>query len=765
MKYINSKKCIFIGNYLPRTCGIATFTYDLSNAIQRNSDYQCDIIAMNDIEEGYPYPENVKFCIDEHNPESYIAAAKFINTNDYDVVCLQHEYGIFGGISGVMILDLLRLIEVPIVVTFHTILKEPTKIQKDILTEIARLASGLVTMSQQGRTFLIDQFNAEPDKIHLVHHGVPDIPFEATDKYKKQHDLDGKPLIMTFGLLSKNKGIENAIKSLAIVKEQGLDFNYLIIGATHPNLIRNKRDQYREYLTDLVKTLKLTDNVHFINSFLEYSDLVGYLQATDIYITPYLNEAQITSGTLAYAVGCGKAIVSTPYWYAQELLKDDCGKIVPFGDHLTMADSLIQMISDSTYVNRLRKKAWQRGRLMIWPAVARDYAQLFDQSIKTMSKQLIESKIEDTDSILEEPVINADYLHIMTDPTGLFQHAVHSTPDYRHGYCSDDNARALILTCQMDRFKIHIPGKRKLASTYAAFINYSWDTDTQKFRNFMSYDRKWLESEGSQDSTGRILWALGTASAWNKSRSIREWATSLLKDSLSLIDNLTFLRSRSFAILGLCEYLTAHPKDNHLYDIMSQLTNNLLSQFKANKTQKWQWFDNELTYDNAIPAWALFKGGLIQNKTDVMLAGKEAMKWLIKVQTGEKGEFCPIGSNGFWPRNGEKAIFDQQPLEAGSMVLACADIFSNTKDYHFADMSWTCFNWFLGKNITQVKMYDESTGGCFDGLKANGVNQNRGAESVLAWLLAATAIKGHGIVDLLKKEAEKTELALNKELR
>ncbi len=735
------QKIAFVGDYVPRMCGIATFTHDLRTAVA-NQYPQCESIIVPVSDKKYKYPEEVRFEIDEQDISSYQRASDFINFNNIDVVSLQHEFGIFGGHSGSYILALLRDLKMPVVTTLHTILNEPTHEQMKIMKELIKYSARLVTMSEKGKDFLISIYRADENKIDVIPHGIPDMPFVDPNFYKDQFGVEGKYVLLTFGLLSPQKGIENVLKALPDVLNEFPNLVYIILGSTHPKLLKEQGESYRITLERIASDLGIKKSVIFYNRFVDIEELKTFIGAADIYITPYLSRAQITSGTLSYSLGCGKAVISTPYWHAEELLSDGRGVLVPFGDPKAIAKELITLLQDEPMRHVMRKKAYMLGRGMVWNNVAHLYMECFQKARLTRSERIPRTfTVKTLEETREElPKIRLDHLIRMSDSTGLLHHAKGSIPNFSEGYCTDDNARALILTIYLEEVYKDLDLVQSLASNYASFINYAFNTELKRFRNFMSYDRKWLEEVGSDDSHGRAIWALGVCAGRSRYKKFQIWSVQLFNEALPELIKLSSPRAWAFGILGIHEYFKRLSGDRFAAQVKETLTENLMVLFKKNISDDWYWCENIVSYDNAvIPHSLIISGWSMQNK-DVYQMGINALKWLLDIQLKEKGYFRPIGSNGFYKRNETKNNYDQQPLEAYSTVSACLDVYRISKDEFWLNSAKKVFEWFLGRNDLGLSLYDTQTYGCHDALHVDRLNLNQGAESTLAFLLALTEI-------------------------
>jgi glycosyltransferase involved in cell wall biosynthesis len=730
-----------VGNYLPRRCGIATFTADLCDAI--HAEYGAtELLALpvNDTEEGYAYPARVRFELVEDNLASYRQAADFLNFSNIDLVCLQHEYGIFGGRAGGHILELLRRLRMPFATTLHTVLREPNADQLRVMGEIATLSDRLIVMSQQSVEILEEVFHVPADKIDLIPHGIPDLPFTDPSFYKDAFGTEGKEVLLTFGLLSPNKGIENVIKALPQILARHANVVYMVSGVTHPHVLRREGDKYRQYLQNLAKELDVEGKVIFRNRFVSPQEMVELIGAADIYITPYKHKAQVVSGTLAYALSAGKAIISTPYLHAVELLDDERGALVPFDDPGAMAAKTIDLLDSGTARHAMRKRAYLYARDMVWSRVAQKYmksfARIYNERLRTPRATF---SAQNTEKALDRlPAIKLDHLYRMTDHTGMVEHAVFVVPNYPEGYSTDDNARALIVTTLLEEIGVHAPANSAdLASRYLAFLWHAFDPATKRFRNSLTYECQWHEVEGSEDSHGRAVWGLGTVLGRSKNAGLRGAAGRMFELAVPVAVEFRSPRACAFTLLGLQEYLDSFPGDRAALGASDMLANRLLNSYRAHRTDDWKWFENGLAYSNARLPQALIRAGVRAGNEEMVSAGLEALDWLATLQRCEvNGHFVPIGSEGFYSKTTEKARFDQQPVEACAEVSACLEAYRATGKGRWRKEAWCAFNWFLGDNDLQIALYDSGTGGCRDGLHPDRANENQGAESTLSFLMA-----------------------------
>ena len=740
----NIRKVAFLGDYLPRMCGIATFTSDLLTSVAvDHPEIQCFAVAVNDIEGGYEYPDVVRFEIEEQDLTSYQRAADFINISNVDMVSVQHEFGIFGGPAGSHVLALVRELKTPVVTTLHTVLREPNFDQRRVMQELIARSTRLVVMTQRAQQMLQEIYQAPPPKIDLTPHGIPDMPFVDPNYYKDQFGVEGRVVLLTFGLLSPNKGIENVLHALPAILAEFPDVVYIVLGATHPNELREQGEAYRHSLEILAKKNKIDKNVIFYNRFVELEELKEFIGAADLYITPYLNEAQITSGTLAYAFGAGKAVVSTPYWHAVELLAEERGVLVPFGDAKAIAREVTGLLRDPTRRHAMRKNAYKLSREMIWSNTAGLYMRSFElarlQGAVVSRKSFATKTLDQQPQVLPELKLN--HLSRMTDSTGMFQHAILTVPNFSEGYCTDDNARAFILAMLLDELGEEPECVRTLATTYAAFLNHAFDPKTKRVHNHLSFDRHWLDEQGSEDCHARAIWALGVGVGRSPHRDFQIMAGQLFAQALPAVTEFTSPRAWAFSLIGIHEYLRRLSGDSVVNQTRQALTAKLMELFDKAKRPDWPWFEESLTYDNAKLAHALILSGRATGEQAVLDRGLQSLCWLAEVQTSENGHLRPIGSNGFYPRGGTRANFDQQPIEAQAMVSACLEAYRVTSDSRWYKQAQRAFDWFLGWNDLGRELYSPSTGGCRDALHVDRVNGNQGAESTLAFLLSLAEMR------------------------
>lgn len=737
------RRIAFIGNSLPRRCGIATFTTDLRQAISTSrQDLETRIVAMTDHGQTYDYPSSVALQIKDNNIEEYARAADFLNTGRFDVVCLQHEFGIFGGEAGAYILELMSRLTMPVVTTFHTVLANPTAVQRSVMERVVDASSKVVVMANKGRELLRGVYQVPDDKIEVIAHGIPDVAFVAPDAAKAKLGFGGKSVILTFGLLSPNKGIEVMIDAMPSILKCRADAVYVVLGATHPNLVRDQGEAYRERLLARVRELGIEDHVMFLDQFVDQAMLLEFISMCDVYVTPYLNEAQMTSGTLAYSFGLGKPVVSTPYWHARELLADGRGVLVPFGDPAAIGSEIAELLTNDARRQAMCRRAYAVSRTMTWQRTAERYMSVFENARQGHWLTVIARP----DTVSLEPRIPAapdmqiGHFLSMCDDIGLFQHAVHSVPDRSHGYCVDDNARALLLACALNN-----PGEQPLSEVltarFASFVQHAWNPDTGRFRNFMGFNRTWLEDSGSEDSHARTLWALGESARRDANPSRRRWATALFARALSAAERFRSPRAWAFTLLGLDAYCAVAPDDLHAQEVRHSIADRLMSCLASVETPDWVWFEEGLAYDNARLPQALMMTGMATQTPDYVDAGLRSLHWLMTQQTTSAGHFRPVGTASFGEQRQQPRAFDQQPLEATATIAACLTAWRADGDAEWKAFAARAFAWFLGSNDLSVALVDPHTGSCRDGLHPDRANENRGGESVVCYLLGLAEIR------------------------
>jgi glycosyltransferase involved in cell wall biosynthesis len=737
------QRIAFIGNHLPRRCGIATFTHDLHQAVS-NCRPQLDtcVVAMTDPGRTYAYPPAVRFHIHDDVVGEYIQTAKFLNNSRFDAVCLQHEYGIFGGEAGANIVELISRLDMPVVTTLHTVLADPSIAQRRVITQINDISAKIVVMAEKGREFLLSIYNVPDRKIEVIPHGIPDFPYLDPHHAKEKLGFSERSVILTFGLLSPSKGIETVIDAMPDIVKSCPNALYVILGATHPNLVRDQGEAYRDSLTARVNELGVQDHVVFFDQFVGQATLLDFISMCDVYATPYLNAAQMTSGTLSYSFGLGKAVVSTPYWHAEELLSDGRGVLVPFGDVQAIGNEIAGLLTNDVRRDAMRDRAYAESRSMTWPQTAKRYLTCFEAA-QVRAKPSVVVPIEIGASrrkVRSLPEMEIEHFLALCDSTGMLQHATHSVPNRAHGYCIDDNARALLLASELaGSDEAEIP--EIMTTRFAAFVQHAWNPDTGRFRNFMSYDRQWLEASGSEDSHGRTLWALAECARKDLDRSRRRWATALFVAALPAVESFRSPRAWAFTLLGLDGFCAANGASAVANRVRRLLAEKLMFALSAAETKDWVWFEDVLAYDNARLPQALIRTGVAMKMPAYSEAGLRSLRWLAGLQTTSLGHFRPIGTQSFGAIRRKPEAFDQQPVEAAAMIAACAAAWDADGSAEWYEYAMRAFGWFLGENDLRATLIDPETGGCLDGLHPDRANENMGAESTLSYLLGLTEMK------------------------
>jgi glycosyltransferase involved in cell wall biosynthesis len=732
-------KIAYIGTYPPRECGIGTFTRNKFTAmvnckVGSTQPHEGIVIAVNDQDQTYNYPKEVVFTIRQQQQHDYIAAAEFINKSGADICILEHEFGIYGGSDGEYVLSLLKSIDIPIISVFHTVLKTPSPSQKIVTLEIAKMAAKSVVMSQKAVAFLTDIYGIAKEKIKVIEHGVPDCELDQIS-CKKFFGLQDKKVLLTFGLIGRNKGIETVIKALPPIVAKHPDVVYIILGKTHPAVVRHTGEEYRDYLTQLTQELHLENNVIFKNEFVDEPKLCQYLSAADIYVTPYLNEAQITSGTLSYAVGAGCAVISTPYWHAEELLAGGRGRLFDFYNSKQLSDIFMELLDTPSTMKALRDKAYKYGRQITWCKTAENYILLGSVLLQQPSWQKLASNTRANS--LEIPTFSLQHIRRMTDSTGLIQHAKYGIPNLKEGYCLDDNARALLLGVMSYNLNKNATAF-ELMPIYMSYIHYL-QNDNGLFRNFLSFNRSFLDEVGSEDSFGRTIWAIGYTLAHPPSQSYYHSAREIFENAAPHFTNLQSIRGTANTLIGVSHYLEAHPHDIAMTKQLKSMADKMLKHYQYHSSNEWQWFEPMLTYDNGLLPLSLLHAGSILQDDNMLNVAKKSMDFLTNI-TFSNGWLSIIGNEKWYAKNGERSIFAQQPIDAMAMVLLFQKAYKTTNNVKYLQYLKQSFMWFLGENDLQKSLYCSETKGCFDGLESNGVNNNLGAESTLAYLISHVAL-------------------------
>ncbi len=728
-------KIAYIGTYPPRQCGIGTFTRNLLESMVNNNKTMKNsiegfVVALNDHEQTYDYSSKVALTIRQEHQRDYIQAAKFINISGADLCILEHEFGIFGGQNGVYILPLLHRLEIPLLVTFHTVVKAPSYNEKAIIKSICKMANKIIVMSNKAIQLLISIYKIPQEKIILIEHGVPDIQFSQKQS-KKEFNLENKKVLMTFGFVSRNKGIETVINALPKVVEKYPETLYIILGKTHPNVLRHSGEEYRNHLRLLTKSLNLENHVYFLNEFISQKELFKYLSASDIYITPYLNEAQITSGTLSYAIGVGSAVISTPYWHAQELLAEGRGRLFNFNDSEELSNILQELLDKPDVLKNIRKKAYDYGRKITWPKIGKEYIALAEKILKDKPEAF--AKKETIIDPLVLPPFSLAHIKRLTDDTGIIQHAKYGVPNLKDGYCLDDNARSLLAVLMAYRQKKD-PLALELLPIYLSYIHYMQNKNGT-FRNFLSFNRNFLDETGTEDSFGRAIWALGYLLGNAPNDAYYQTGKFIFLNASPNFEKLQSIKSIANTMIGINYYLRSNLSDESMTERLRNLAYKLINQYEEQSSPDWKWFEPILTYDNGILPLALLHSAEILNDDKITKTALEAMNFLTEITLSD-GYLSLIGNENWYKKGGKRAIFAQQPVDALAMVLMFHQAFLLTKNKKYLNKLFISFMWFLGENDLRMNLYDFETNGCCDGIERYGVNRNQGAESLLAYLIS-----------------------------
>ncbi|MBN1918154.1 MAG: glycosyltransferase [Verrucomicrobia bacterium] len=746
-------RVVFIGNFLPRKCGIATFTTDLHGAVGGHLPARnLAVVAMNNTPEGYDYPDPVVFGIQQDRPGDYIRAARFINESNAELVCVQHEFGIFGGEAGSYLGRLLAELEKPVVTTLHTVLERPEPAYRRSMLDLIRCSDRLLVMSKRAVGILREVYGVAESQVRLIHHGTPDVPFTDPDEHKAQFGVSGRPVVLTFGLLSPNKGIEHAIAALPPVVERFPNLAYVVLGATHPEVRRRCGERYREGLEQQVADLGLRDNVIFRDRFVETDELVRYLCASDVYLTPYLSREQIVSGTLAYAVATGRAIISTPYWYAEEMLADGRGILVGARDTGGLAQTLLQLLGDEALRRRLREHTYEFGRRMVWREVGRRYVTEFERVLDERRRIVLARAAR---QVLVGPAaraprarmwrglpeLNLNHLLALTDDRGLVQHTSGPVPDLRHGYSADDVGRALIVLA-----RAHTDDADQATSVSHECLGFleRAQTESGRFHNFMDARGRFTDDGSNEDTLGRVVWGLGTLLRHAEDGEALARAASLLQRAAPRLGKLTCPRAKAYAVCGLAEVLDGFSDNHILRHTMETLAGSLVEIYEINRDGEWHWFEDIVTYGNAILPHALLAASALSGDAAMREVGLESLDFLIRSQwNGDYFDF--VGNEGWWVKGGPRAVYSQQPIEPGYLTAACVTAHAITGREQYLISARRCFDWFMGRNRLGVPLYDGRTGAVADGLDPGRVNLNRGAEAVITFLLALLSLSTLGL--------------------
>jgi glycosyltransferase involved in cell wall biosynthesis len=734
----------FVGSYVPRRCGIATFTRDLRAAVAAHlPGTECLVVPVTDSGAAHDYPPEAIFECAEADPAAFARAADFLDLANVDVVCLQHEYGIFGGDAGSHVLTLLRDVRAPVHTTLHTVLARPSPAQRRVLDDVIHLSARIAVMTERGRELLHGVHGVPRERVDVIPHGIPDMPLEDPGPHKTRLGLAGADVLLTFGLLSPSKGIEQVITALPEIAARHPRVVYVVLGATHPQLVRTEGEAYREALVRMARDLGVERHVVFHDRYVDLAELLGFIAAADVYLTPYLAEEQITSGTLAYAFGCGKPVVSTPYWHAKELLAGGRGRLVPFREPAAIGAAVDDLLADAPGRDALRRRAWELGRGMVWDRVAARYATALRRTRQATAVKPARHVAAGAARPPRRglPPLVLDHLWRLTDDTGIVQHATFDVPNRAEGYCTDDVARALSLVVRMEELGVDAMPAGRAAATYAAFLGHAFDAATGRFRNFLAFDRRWLDAGGTADCQGRALVAIGACVGRSRRDGLRRWAAPLFAPALAAVAATDSPRAWALGIVAIHDYLRRLHGDRRAAAVRGDLVARLLDTRRRHAGPGWPWLEDIVAYENSRLCQALVLAGRWTGDRAALDAGLEMLAWLCDLQRSPQGRFAPVGCRGFLRRGGEPAAFDQQPIEAEAAVAACIEAHHATGDTVWLDHAWSAFDWFRGHNVLGLSVCDPSTGGCRDGLLEDRVNENRGAESTIAWLSALVEMR------------------------
>jgi len=728
-KRTKTNYAIQISTYPPRECGLATFTNDLVTAMNKrfNPALKSRVIALNeDPTSIYKYDNKVRYEMPATELESYVTTAKKINKDDsVKVVNIQHEFGIFGGTWGNYLVPFLQVVEKPVVITFHSVLPKPDESLKKMVSFLGDKSSALIVMNKESGRLLETKYKIPAEKIQYIPHGIPHTPFEPSAGPKTELGLENKTILSTFGLISPNKGIEYAIRALPRVVKRHPNICYLILGITHPVVRQQSGETYRNKLHREVAKLGLKDHVKFYNKYLSLEEVVQFLKATDVYLAPCWDVNQSVSGTLSYALGCGRPVISTASTYARHLVGKDSGILVRPKNHTDISRALVKLLGNPKTLKSMSTAAYEATRQMTWPNVARAYYDTYKR-VAGIGKE--ERKF---------PEIKLDHLKRLTDNFGILHFAKYSTPETRYGYSLDDNARALIVAADYHALAPSQETER-LMEIYLNFLDFT-QRESGTFANIVSYSKK-RDTTKDEDVQGRAIWALGTIAARdNIPKKIRVGAHKLFKKAIPLLANLSSPRAIAFSLTGLHTYLSK-VQDNRLTQIFAELSEKQIDYYKATGAKDWQWFEDNLTYSNSKLPESLYYAYDLTHKKRYLTVAERTLDFLSQI-TFEPDYYSPIGQNGWYFRNKKRAYYDQQPEDTTSMIQAKLTAYKMTKDRRHLKDAIKAFEWFLGKNHLSQTVYDEVTGGCQDGVGEHAINLNQGAESTISYLLARLAFE------------------------
>ena len=733
-----------VATYPPRPCGIGTFTADLRRALlDADPATEVDIVSLSRDEHGKDAPEVVA-TIRQDVRSDYPATTRTLNSRGTDVVLIEHEYGIFGGVAGSFVTSLADGLSQPLVVTLHTVLAEPSVRQAEALRELCRRATLVTLFTETARAMVADARLVPPERVRVIPHGAPTALLPDSERAGRPalERLEGRTVLSTFGLISSGKGIETVIEALPAIVAAHPEVLYLVAGSTHPEVVKYEGERYRLQLERLVRDLDLTEHVHFLDRFLTDDELGSLLSATRLYLTPYRSPEQIVSGALTFAVVAGCPVVSTPYRYAQDLLATGAGVLVPFDDPGAMSAAVIGLLDDPAALAVARTEARRVGASMTWPAVG---AQMLSVLVEAVELGAVDPEADRT-AAPSSPRVRPDHLLTLVDDVGIVQHADGIVPQRESGYCVDDVARLVIVALALDR-EGSGTAYRRMHTLGLSFLRHAWSPQSGGMHNLMSYDRRWLDAPHVGDHLGRAAWALGEVVAAQPPQAVAAPNLLMLESMAGALAGELSLRGSAFAVLGLSrpapEILPAP-----LPQLLRTLADRLLARYRETRSDDWRWFEDRLTYDNGRLPQALLAAGHRLDDATLIAAGLESLDWYAE-QCCLSTPVVRLVQNCWRERDispgAGSSLGDEQPLDAAALVEAYVEALRTTGDREHGSRAVHAFEWFFGRNHLGLPVYDFATGGCHDGLGSAALNENEGAESTLAFLQARLALDDAGL--------------------
>lgn len=757
-----------VSTYPPRPCGIGIFSSDLRSAIlQADSSTAVDVVSIVRDAQRRDEPEVVA-AIRQDVRSDYTAVARTLTSRGTDVVLVEHEYGIFGGEAGDFILSLVEELEQPLVVTLHTVLSAPSVQQAEALRALCHRATLVTVFTETARRMIVEARVAPPERVRVVPHGAPmelmaarrgeapagrdaaagsDEPTVAIPRPALER-LEGRVVLSTFGLISEGKGIELAIEALPAVVAKHPSVLYLVAGQTHPEVVNAQGESYRLGLERRVRDLGLSDHVHFLDRFLTIEELAVLLSSTDLYLTPYRSREQIVSGALTFAVAAGCPVVSTPYFYAEDLLGSGAGTLVPFEDPAALAGAVLDYLDHPDRLVAARAEAERVGSRLVWPTVGLVTLEVLAEATRLGPVRRSAKPAPAPSS----PRIRPDHLLSLVDDVGIIQHAYGVVPNRESGYCVDDVARLVIVALGLER-EIGDPSYNRMLTLGLAFLRHAWDPELPGMRNFMGYDRTWSDAPHEGDHVGRAAWALGEVIGAQPPKAVTVPALRMLEEMASCLERSMSPRGVAFAVLGLSRP-TTEVLPEPLQKLLRTLADRLAGWYADVSAPDWLWFEDILTYDNARLPQALIAAGGRLDDPALVRTGLEALQWYavhcqvdepVVRMIGNQWRRSDPGAGSSPASEPEAYEGDEQPLNAAALVEALTEALVVTGRREYGEQATRAFEWFLGRNRLGVAVYDFATGGCHDGLGEQGPSDNEGAESTLAFLQALLALDGAGL--------------------